>query len=119
MSADITLAEIPENRREAMRLEAAEQPLHLETPNGASGEATLIDVSRTGLRFRSRLDLPVGSEVVVYPPDGGDLQPLRMRISRRIVLNGSETAFVDYGAAFADPANSNRHAWFLNLRKAA
>jgi hypothetical protein len=119
MNTDFTPTSAPENRRAALRLRTEELPLRIEGAHGASGDATLIDISRTGLRFRCSLDLPIGAEVVVHAPAHSGLAALRTRISRRIDPDQNAGAAFEYGAAFADPGDENRHAWFLNLRKAA
>lgn len=108
-----------ENRRENIRLIAQGGALQVVDDAGRSSDARLIDVSRSGLGFRSPIDLPIGAEVVVHPPEGSDLCALRLRIARRVVLNGDDSSDIVYGAAFADPVGPSRHEWFLGLRKAS
>ena len=114
-STEISLAN--EERRDALRQPANGSRIEVECAGHALQEGTLIDVSRSGLRFRSIHLFPCGSTVKVHPPQGADLNVCEARIMRQSVIRGSEPAAFEYGLQFTKSVGTERHAWFLRLRR--
>lgn len=107
------------DRRNGLRQMSVPVEIDVESADCARHRATLVDVSRSGVRLRCEAQLGLGTEVwLVGPPDTG-LAPVRARIVRRTEPTDAPPREFDYGAAFADPLSEDRHAWFLTLRRAA
>lgn len=81
--------------------------------------ATLFDVSRLGLRFRSRSCVPCGTEIAIDPPSQSELAPIMAEIVwQRIVPCGTDEIY-EYGVRFKQLEDEQRHQWFLLLRNKA
>jgi|GEM_PF-3259838 hypothetical protein len=113
------LSDALEDRREALRQPSKELELEVTFENGIIGCATLRDLSRTGVRFRMSKWLNIHSYVTLHPPAGSGLDACEVEIMRGYeVDDGGEKAY-EFGARFKELTGSNRHQWFLSLRKAA
>ncbi len=105
-----------EDRRNALRQSTRPKAIMMIDDENAEHAGVLVDVSRTGLRIRTRACLPCGSDVIVMPPSHYALQPVRARIMRQAVRDGDEGELFELGMLFGKDSGSNRHAWFLELR---
>ncbi len=106
-----------EDRREALR-----QGLHGLAITARHAElglhaGTLLDVSRTGVRFEAAVCFPCGAELIVYAPEGFVLRPIRARIVRQKLVEDSRGTRFEYGVRFTEEAELRRHTWWLTLRK--
>lgn len=89
------------------------------THEATNHAATLINISRSGLKFRSRFAFPCGAEVKLSPPSNEImvLSDIAARVHRcEIRIEDGEEVF-EHGARFSDTNNPARHAWYLALRQ--
>ncbi|HSV74789.1 MAG TPA: PilZ domain-containing protein [Chthonomonadales bacterium] len=107
-----------DDRRDALR-EAARPRAVMVDAGQEVHAATIIDVSRLGLRLRLRVCLPTDTEVIIDPPSHTELAPIRGVVVRQSILPESDDCLYEYGVQFADVQESQRHRWFLLLRQAA
>ncbi len=108
-----------DDRRDALRQPTPALPLTVEHQELGNHEGCIVDVSRRGLRFRSRFCFPCGGRILLYPPTGTDLRPVRARIMRVQVIEERDGTYFECGVQYTDEAEIRRHTWFLSLRAAA
>jgi hypothetical protein len=107
----------PEDRREALRLPAGfSGDVEIETEESGVLKATLVDVSRTGLRLRLTQPATAGTVMTVRAPSFAALDPCRVEVVRETESNAPE-GWYEYGMRFLDQESGGRHSWFLTLRK--
>lgn len=107
-----------EDRRAALREPSRPRAVMLDAGD-VTHAATIVDVSRLGLRLRSRVCLPTRTEIVIDPPSHTELAPIRGFIVRQFIQPETEDCLYEYGVQFADVDDDQRHRWFLLLRQAA
>lgn len=111
--------ELPLDKRSALRQTIPAIPVTVVDEENSSYHGELLEVSRAGVRCSLSAELPVGAKVLIEPPEGFDLRPVRGTITRRIGPSEGRPGALEYGIRFADEAEVRRHQWWLTLRKAA
>ena len=106
-----------EDRRDALRQTVKNLLVKVDSISGEALPASLLDVSRTGVRFRINANIPCGSPVVVYPPAGYHLSPINATVLRARILDTPDGGAFEYGVRFDDPEEIRRHSWWLQLRQ--
>lgn len=81
--------------------------------------ATLVDISRRGMRLQTRTPYPCGGNVHVMPPAHHELAPVQGRIVRIAMRREEDEEVYELAVEFAEETDPARHAWFLALREAA
>ena len=105
-----------DDRRASLRQPTRPKAIMMLDSAGDEHAGVLVDVSRTGMRIRTRASLPCGSDVVVMPPSHYPLQPVRARIMRQAMRDEDEGELIEIGLHFGSDAGNDRHAWYLALR---
>jgi len=117
MEAAKTILEDYDDRRDALRQSIYNLTVRVDTGAETSQEGLLLDVSRTGLRFRTVKNIPCGSSVIVHPPVGVDLAPISATVLRVKVVEGHDGSSFECGVRFEDAEELRRHNWWLQLRR--
>ncbi len=106
-----------DDRRDALRQTVRSLPIKVDCIKGEGLTAQLLDVSRTGIRFRIGANIPCGTPVVAYPPEGYDLVAINATVLRARIVDTPEGGAFEYGVRFDDPEEIRRHSWWLQLRQ--
>src|SRR5215470_6452967 len=97
-----------DDRRTSLRQPTRPKAIMMIDSAGMEHAGVLVDVSRTGLRIRTRACLPCGSDVIVMPPSHYALQPVGARIMREIMREEDEGELIELGLHFASEAGTQR-----------
>ena len=106
-----------DDRRNALRQNVQSLSIKVDCIKGEGMSAHLLDVSRTGIRFRINASIPSGTPVVAYPPEGYDLAPINATVLRTRIVDTPEGGAFEYGVHFDDAEELRRHSWWLQLRQ--
>ncbi len=117
MDAANIIREDYEDRRDALRQSIYNMTVKIDTDPNTSQDGLLLDVSRTGLRFRTLKNIPCGSSLVVHPPAGVDLPAISATVLRVKVVDGHDGSSFECGVRFEDAEELRRHNWWLQLRR--
>lgn len=117
MKVQGALAVIPDDRREALRQASVLIDLEIEYDGAAMDHGVLMDVSRTGVRFRSIRKYGNNRLVLLHPPVNSGLNTAQVNIVRVRDLEQPDCIVYEYGARFMEDTSIHRHAWFLTLRQ--
>ncbi len=106
-------------RREAPRDPTRTKAVMLVHDKLGEHAGILGDVSRVGMKIRSRFCFPCGSEVTIMPPSNEILilPCARVQIVRQNLKDDCGDQVFDYGLRFVQRNDPARHAWFLALRQ--
>ena len=108
---------IPDDRRDALRQPSVLVEIIVEEDSGAVFSATIQDVSRTGIRFRSMHKFDMNTFVILHPPANIGLDACQVEIVRGYEVEENGHLYYDFGARYTELSGRIRHAWFLSLRK--
>jgi len=117
MSPTVIIA--PEDRRNALRQPSKEMVFAVEHSEYGTHPCVLLDVSRTGVRYRSSFCFPCGSIVTLHPPVGAQIAQTEAQIMRQSVMDVDGVMYFEYGVRFTTELGASRHTWFLHLRQNA
>jgi hypothetical protein len=107
----------PEDKRTGLRQQPADRVAALiELPGDEFVRAEIVEVSRTGLRFKTTLPLAGDTVLTVWPPAGSGLPKAAAKVVREISEGGEGQTCFEYGLAYVDTPTEDRNAWFLKLR---
>lgn len=106
-----------DDRRDALRLPVRDLIFEVEHARLGRHHATLVDISRTGVRFRCATQLPCGDVLKLHPPIDG-LTACRVRLVRQVMVGKGEGETIEYGAHYYDLGDEDRHTWYLKVRRA-
>lgn len=79
----------------------------------------ILNISRNGLRLRSRNFFPCGQEIGITAPAHTELAQTTARIVRQQLIEVDGEEFYEYGVRYTEAAYDTRHSWYLVLRKSA
>jgi hypothetical protein len=108
-----------DDRRNNLRQMLPCTTVTIEPSGGDSFIAELVDVSRSGIRFRASAEVLCGTQLVVKPPPSYDLRPIRARIVRQRLIETPTGDLYECGARYTEEAEVRRHSWWIALREAA
>lgn len=103
------------DQRNGLRQMPRRTPLHIEHPGQGKIQATMVDLSRRGMRLRSKYSLHCGDTMTIFPPEGYELEPLTVRVVRVQLTGKAESPVFDYGVHLMESSRTAGHSWFLQL----
>jgi len=112
-STDLT-KQLKENRN-ALRQMARRVSLSIRLADGQPFDATLQDLSRRGMRLRSRSNVRCGETITIGAVEGTDLAAVDCRIMRVQLVGSDDNPMFEYGLQICQGFREQGHHWFLHF----